>query len=117
MNNTTTELQNLFRQFKLVQSFFSNHYVLPLEMLHGEVPPDRVREITKNQATEVLAKFIMERYSHAIKETEMSNGGFEYRTELFVIEMDTFKSIVEAAIQMIPQSSIDKIKNGETILK
>jgi hypothetical protein len=39
----------------------------------------------------------------------------EFRTELLVLEMDNFKTIIEAAIQMMPQSDIERIKKGELL--
>jgi hypothetical protein len=106
----------MFRQFKLGNSFFQFRYVATREE----------REYWKNSAIDHkkmkleglrqrLASFIIQHQASATTEIELENGELEIRTELLVLKMDEFKTIVEAAIQMIPDDKIAEIKAGKSI--
>ena len=121
-----TQIMNLFRQFKLGQSLFKNNYRLSKDMLdRGSISPDDMKAIAARQAVESLSKYIIDHYKHTIKEVECidhevaqfsaKHEAIEFRTELLVLEISNFKTIVEAAIQMLPQSEIDRIKAGGVI--
>jgi CRISPR/Cas system-associated endonuclease/helicase Cas3 len=110
------EIMNMFRQFRLGNSFFQNvHRITRVERDHWEGSAIDHKKIMLNEIRHRLADFILKHQETATKETELENGELEIRTELLVLKMDEFKTIVEAAIQMTPDYKIAEIKAGKSI--
>ena len=110
------EIINLFRHFKLGNSLF--RFYKRISRQEAEYWKDSAIDHKKmmiGQIRQELADFILQQQESATTETELPGGEIEVRTELLVLKMDEFKSIVEAAIQMIPDDKIAEIKAGKSI--
>jgi hypothetical protein len=113
--NWRLELINL-RQFKLGNSYFRDfHRITRQQREDWEKASVDHRKILLNEIRHKLADFILMHQESATKEVELEGGELEIRTELLVLKMDEFKSIVEAAIQLIPDYKIRQIKEGKPL--
>ncbi|MCE5225359.1 MAG: hypothetical protein LLG05_05805, partial [Porphyromonadaceae bacterium] len=74
------------------------------------------KAVIHNDIRQQLADYILTHKQSAIQETNLENGGLEIQSESLVLKMDEFKTIVEAAIQMIPDDKIQEIKKGKPII-
>jgi hypothetical protein len=100
-----------FKQFKLSNSVFNSSY--KVDVSYGaKIPKDALDKESIKRMTDNLASFIISKQQSSITKEE----GFpeiEYKCELLVLKVVDFKTIVEAAIQMMPDEAIRKIKAGE----
>lgn len=114
--NWQVEIMNMFRQFKLGNSLFRDYHRITRQKLKywKDSAIDHKRRMI-GEIRQRLADFILHHQESATKETELENGELEIRTELLVLKMDEFKAIVEAAIVLIPDDKIQKIKAGKAI--
>ena len=115
--NWYADVMNAFRQFKLGNSLF--RHVNRVSARDRE--DERYHAIDWDARREAemrirLAEFILHNQPSATTKTEVEYGAIEYRTELLVLKMEDFKTIVEAAIQLIPDQKIKEIKAGNPIL-
>ena len=112
MSSTWSEITNNFRRFKLGNSLFKDRVTIDnLVLRESKVPSG---EIIRSQMRQRMSDHILRRYPNAIKE-EDTGQQTEFNLEMLVLEMSEFKTIVEAAIEMIPQDDIDKIKGGKVL--
>ncbi len=106
-------LINLFRQFKLGNSLFTDsHRVSSVEAEYFKSSAIDYEKIRISEQGRRLSEFILSHQASATKKIEHEDGSIEYRIQLLVLKMDEFKTIVEAAIQMIPDEKIKEIKQG-----
>lgn len=112
----TEPIMNLFRQFKLGKSLFKDQFQMSkFEFDRYKLSQEELEKLVQRQGSERLALFILNNCQSEIKKEETSDA-IIYKTELLVLGLKDFKSIVEAAIQIISQEDIEKIKNRKTIL-
>ena len=109
-----SELMNLFRQFKLGTCVFKTQE----RFTRGEydLMPDGIKKIAKDKFVEKAARFILNKQPSSITEDNSNPEFIDIKCELMVFKVQDFKSIVEAAIQMMPMGAIEKIRSGETVL-
>ena len=116
-NNWYVDVMNLFRQFKLGNSLFRfYHRVSRQEREYWKESAIDYKRIMLGDIRQQLSDFILKHQESATKETELEGGELEIRTDLLVLKIDEFKTIVEAAIQLIPDQKIKDIKSGKSIL-
>ncbi len=114
--DTDKNIMNLFRQFKLGNSLFKDEYkISKFEELTANISKNQFHEMAKMKSIQRLSTFILANCPTAIEKVQDSNF-ITFRTEILVLKMQDFKSIVEAAIQLLSQQEIDKIKFGKTVL-
>lgn len=116
-NNCGRELMNMFRQFKLGNSLFRYYYrASRQEVEYWKDSALDYKAVIHNDIRQKLADYILIHQQFATRETNLENGGLEIQSESLVLKMDEFKTLVEAAIQMIPDDKIQEIKKGKPIL-
>jgi hypothetical protein len=112
--NWSSEIINIFRQFKLGNSLFREYHRITRQQREDwEKSSLDPKKILLNDIRHKLADFILMQQESATKEVELESGELEIRTELLVLKIDEFKYIVEAAIQMLPDEKIREIKEGK----
>lgn len=102
---TTKIFENIFKQLKLSNSLFKDNFILTKNIY----PSDVVIRHAKSESANKLSRFILEQQDMPIIKSE-TDYDVHFQTELLVLKMSDFKAIVEAAIQMMPQEAIDKIR-------
>lgn len=111
--NWRIEIINMFRQFKLGNSLFSDvHVVTHRDMEVWKTCAIDHEKIMLEKIRQYFAEFILMHQETAIKKTDLEYG-IEYRTELLVLKLDEFKLIIEAVICLLPDDKIQEIKNGK----
>lgn len=109
------ETIKLFRQFKLGNSVFTGHFEMVKEdAVNYYIPIEEIERHSKRDMIEQLSDAIISKNSSAITKDEFE-GKVRYKCELLVLKLADFKTIVEAAIQMMPQDAIDKVRQGGEI--
>lgn len=105
----------LFKQFKLGNSLFTGNFRVDiLDIKRGNLPESEIEKRVIRRMVDDLSNLIISKNQSSITKEE-KNEYIEYRCQLLVLKLEDFKTIVEAAIQMMPDSEIDKIKNSELI--
>ena len=109
------EIMKLFKQFKLGNSVFTGHFEMVKEdAANSYIPQEEIERRSKVHMVELLANTIISKNSSAITKNDFE-GKLRYKCELLVLKLEDFKTIVEAAIQMVPQAAIDKVRQGGAI--
>lgn len=116
METLERDIIELFRQFKLGNSLFRDVVrISPDEQeYHKNSAIDHDAKM-KAERRQRLAEFILMHEESATKTITHRNGDVEYITELLVLKLEDFKTIVEAAISLIPDAKIQEIKQGKSI--
>lgn len=106
------EIVKLFKQFKLGNSVFNGQFMLQKhEIGMAKMPAQEIERIAMQKMVDDLSNLIMSNHQSAITKQE-NEQHIDYRVQLLVLKIDDFKTIVEAAIQMMPDEAIERIKNG-----
>ena len=102
----------LYNQFKLGNSIFSGNYRISNDELpNTRIPDNEIERICISKMVDSLSNLIISNNKSAITKTDKVDYT-EYKIDLMVLKVSDFKTIVEAAIQMIPKEHIDKIRSG-----
>lgn len=101
------DLMNLFRQFKLGNSVFTTQQ--RFSKGEYEMMPEALKAHAKNKFVEKAASYIINNHQSSITEDNTAKEYIDFKCELMVLKVQDFKSIVEAAIQMMPMAAIEKI--------
>lgn len=105
----------LFKQFKLGNSVFTGCFKVDrYETERAKIPAEEIERRTIRQMVDNLSNLIISKNQSAITKEENALH-IDYRLQLLVLKVDDFKTIVEAAIQMMPDEAIQKIKNGQSV--
>lgn len=106
------EILKLFKQFKLGNSVFKGHYRLSIDsMMRSKIPQNELESMGTKKMVEHLSNYILSKHPSSITREE-NEREVNFQCELLVLKVEDFKTIVEAAIQMIPDEQIRKIKAG-----
>lgn len=106
----SNNILKLFNRFKLGNSLFTHRYSLNREYIHNsKLTKENIESIARRQSTIALSDFILNQHSSAIKREEREQD-ILISTELLVLKLDDFKSIVECAIAMLPEERIREIR-------
>lgn len=101
-------IMKLFGRFKLGNSLFRDTYQISKSEIKNLSANTSLDVVARRQSAQRLSEFIFSKKSlYYFKETEES---FEYETKFLVFSMEEFKTIVEAAIEMMTIEEIMKIK-------
>lgn len=107
-------IRKMFKQFKLGQTLITCKYTIDQELMSAaKLPEEEIEKIIKRQISQSLAEKILSNRPSSIKEMPTEDGTRQYGAQFMVLEIDEFKTIVEAAIQMLPEEKIIQIRNGE----
>jgi hypothetical protein len=111
------EILTLFKRFQLGNSLFRGKHELSNEMLkHSMLKEAEMIEIAKRQIAMQLSEMITKQHKNAI--THKQEGDMIIiESELLVLELKDLKNIVEAAIEIMSEHDIAKIKNGISVIK
>lgn len=110
-----SEMMKLFRQFKLGQSLYRCKMTVGnmlFERLHDG--PQVAENIIVRHMVDELSSQILNQNRSALK--QRPGEGFdttEFEIELLVLKPEDFRTIVEAAIQMLPEETLKQIRNGK----
>lgn len=107
------EIINLFRQFKLGNSLLKAHCIISTDMKMA-VDKEDISNRIKDHLVKEISSYIVNQHASAITEVKKINDT-QYNLELLVLKVNEFKTILEAAIQMIPDKKIQEIKNGKQL--
>lgn len=100
---------SLFRKFKLGNSLFTSVYSVSIEEL--EDFPEIGERIARDRIVAEMADFIYNKCSSSITQEWRKDGRVkDYKIQLLVLKMQDFKTIVEAAIQEMPEETLKKIR-------
>ena len=102
-----------FRQFKLGNSVFNGNFQIDKCQIEiSKIPAEEIERRSIRHMVDDLSNFIISKNQSAIfkKENEQE---INYKCELLILKVEDFKTIVEAAIQMMPIDAIDKIREGK----
>jgi hypothetical protein len=107
------EIMRLFRQFKLGNSLHRCKYVVsnqtPEILYMAGIEIDRIIE---REMADSLADQILVHNGSAIKKTfSLDDCSTTYDLKLIVVKLEDFKTIVEAAIQMLSPDQIKRIRD------
>jgi len=106
-------LKQIFNQFSLGKSLFrSVHRISNLEVENTKLSKELTERMIKNEISLKLAKEIVKEKYDSIK-TYAKPDYQEFSLEVLVIDLPHFKSVVEGAISLMPQSEIDRIRNNQ----
>ncbi len=112
------EAINLFKQFKLGNSVFTGCFKVDKSQIKNlKIPAEEIERKNIRQMVDDLSNLIISKNQSAITKEE-NDQHIDYKCKLLVLKIEDFKTIVEAAIQMMPDEAIQKIKQGnvETVL-
>lgn len=110
------EAIKLFKQFKLGDSLFTGHYKVDrYEIIRAKIPDEEIEKRSIRTMVDNLSNLIISKNQSAIKK-DVNEQHIDYKCQLLVLKLEDFKTIVEAAIQMMPSESVEKIRNGESVL-
>src|SRR5690348_16117320 len=99
-----------FRKFKLANCLYTCQESLSLEIIR-DVPNAKPR--CKKDLKLKFGDFVVR---DDMIEEKVKDGILELRVELFVMRKSDFKAIVEAAISLIPDEEIKRIKQGHPVI-
>lgn len=107
-------IMKLFRQFKLGNALHTCKYRIDKELVNRANLGERaLDELVRTKISHVLAEQIVNQHRSEISSVE-DEEFVEYGVRLMVISLKDFKTVVEAAIQMLPEEQITKIRNGQS---
>jgi len=111
------ELMNLMRQFRLGESLFrSNVQISKYELVRYNYPEQEVEAKIKYDLIHRFAKELVNKFNSSVVRHERSDSDhIEYELELLILKPQEFKTIVESAIQMLPDDKIKEIKEGKPL--
>lgn len=109
-----SEMMKLFRQFKLGNSLHRCHVVMDnllLKELQDSMPT--VENVIVRHMIDVLSSQIVDQHRSALTKRPGQNFDItEFEIKLLVVKPEDFRTIVEAAIQMLPEEKLKQIRNG-----
>jgi len=84
-------------------------------VIAAKLKESEIDQIVRREIAQVLADRILSDRPSSIKRLPIENGDttIKFEAKVMVLELNEFKAIVEAAIQMLPEEQIIKIRNGE----
>lgn len=99
------------KQGKLLENAnFKVRHSLHYPELHGE----HLTDVIKHQMVQKLTQSMVYKHFDSVKEfNDPTSGERVYDLELMVFPIEHFKHIVDYVIRQLPQTSIDKIKQGK----
>ena len=104
-------IEQLFRQFKLGSALYSSQYSSARELIKSmKLEPEVIESLQIRKMVDDLSNMIVTQHQSAIKKEETLEGT-RHELQLLVLKMEDFKTIVEAAIGMMPQEAIDKLRH------
>lgn len=117
MSKEEIEIMNIFRNFKLGNSYFRDVIVKTREEIEefNRLHITDLDSIIRHEKIGRFSDFILTHYYSATEKVVQKDGSTEFKTELLVLKMQDFKTIVEAAICQLSENQIRKIKEGSTI--
>jgi hypothetical protein len=105
-------IENLYKQFQLGNSLFKGQYQLTNQILESaNIPKEELDRIFEKEISVQLAENIIKKHKPAIKR-QKTNEGEQLNVELLVLEKKQLKDIVEAAISLMPEEQIQKIRSN-----
>jgi len=109
-------ITKLFKQFKLGNSVFTSCHRLDRVFIESSrMPIEEIERLTIRKMADNLSNLVITKNQSAIEKDEKAFH-VDYKLELLVLKTEDFKTIVEAAIQMLPDETIQKIKAGQSAL-
>lgn len=105
----TKQMMNYFRNYKLGDSLFRSQIQLRHEELKSEAIDHELR--IKRKLFDNISDMMRNKFSYKKEENYM---GVIYSTELLILKMEDFKTIVESAISLMTDDQIQQVKNGKT---
>lgn len=110
-----SEMMKLFRQFKLGQSL--HRYKMTVDNLLFKKLHDSI-EVAENvivhhMIDELSSQILNQNRSALTKKPGQNFGTTEFEIKLLVVKPEDFRTIVEAAIQMLPEERLKQIRNGK----
>jgi hypothetical protein len=114
--NYVGTMMKLFRQFKLGNTLHICKYRVDNELAKNNNLGERaIDELARTEIAHVLAEQIVNQHRSEIKTSSVDGGKItEYGVQIMVLGLNDFKTVVEAAIQMLPEEQIKKIRNGQS---
>lgn len=114
--SSTQTIMKLFRQFKLGNSLHKIKYRIDKSLVEqSKLSESEVTHLAQKQLVHSLADSIINTHLSSITVGSIDDDDtIEYGISIMALRLDDFKTIVEAAIQMLPEEQIIKIRNGET---
>ena len=110
-------LANIIRQKQLSNSLFRGQWT----MVKDEIPEAITKEdikalVIREFVKQLLSKMLTDNELLIVDNPDGSGKFIRYECQLLVFPMADFKSIVEAAIQLLSDQQIEQIKLGQTVL-
>jgi len=110
-----SEMMKLFRQFKLGQSLHRCKMTvdnLLFKRLHDN-PEIAENVIVRHMVDELSSQILNQNRSALTKSPGQNFDSTEFEIKLLVVKPEDFRTIVEAAIQMLPEEKLKQIRNGQ----
>lgn len=106
------EVEKLFKQFQLGNSVFRGQWRMTKDMVgHNQIPKAEIEAMAVREMTIQLAEKVLKDHEQSITKEEKENYN-QFNVELLIISKGQFKSVVEAAISLMTDEQIAKIKVG-----
>lgn len=107
------EWREIYNRMHLVKCFYRGRYQISKEMINfSALGKDRVIEIAEREMATSFSKKVVKDHKHNIK-IEETDGLVEFELDLFVIDKESFKTMVKTCISMMPKSEIEEILNNK----
>lgn len=112
------KIMQTFREFKLVNSLFKTKFRIDKDIIfRNNIPQEQVEHLAINDMVMNLSRKIVNDLKSSIVKDETHVNFTEFSCELLVLKMSDFKSIVECAISLMPESEIQKLRNTNLPIK
>lgn len=109
-------IMKAFRRFKLENTLLTCKYKVDNEFVKAaNLGENSVEQIVLREISIQLSNQMLNQHRSEFKSSLVEGGQFtEYEVQLLVIGLKDFKTVVEAAIQLMPEEQIKNIRNGKS---
>lgn len=103
-----------FRDYKQGKLLENANFKIRHSLHYPEIYAEKLTDEVKHQMIQKLTSDMVHMHFNTVKEfNDPTTGERIYDLELMVFPMEHFKHLVDYVIRQLPQTSIDKIKQGK----